>query len=251
MDCEQIQTNIESYLDGELTLSDRREFECHVSECKDCSHKLESLRSIQKMIRNTGYSDTPSTLKQNIQNQLRNYTGEEANNAAWLRWLGFGGGAFATGSFVTWMVMSFLFVAPLPITLTDEIISSHVHSLMVDHMTDVKSSDQHTVKPWFNGRVDYAPPVKNIEKSGFELLGGRLDYIQGKATAAIVHKRRAHIINTFISKNNDRDINTEPELIQRQGYNIFFWKNNALDYWVISDLNKKELSEFTFLISKP
>jgi len=251
VDCEQIQTKIESYLDGELTLSDRRDFECHVSVCTGCSHKLESMRTIQKMIRNTGYSNTPSALKRNIQNQLRDYTGEEAKNSGWLRWVGFGGGAMAAGSLATWVMMTFLFITPLQTKITDEIISSHVRSLMVDHVTDVKSSDQHTVKPWFNGRLDYSPPVKNIDKAGFELLGGRLDYLQGKVTAALVNKRRAHIINTFISKNNHSEINTEPKLIQRQGYNLLFWKKNGLDYWVISDLNQKELTEFTFLISKP
>jgi len=252
MDCEKIELNIEPYLDGELTLSDRRDFEEHVSECNQCETKLEALRTVSELINNSTYNKAPTNLKLTIQNQLRDYTGEQSEKFNFIHWFGFGTGAMAFGAFVTWLVMAVLISAPLqsPIelhaALADQIVSSHVRSLMVDHMIDVKSSDRHTVKPWFNGRVDFSPPVKDLNKQGYKLLGGRLDYIQGKAVSALVYQRRAHIINTFIFKNDVRinNLNNKKLSLHRNGYNLFSWKNNGLVYWVVSDLNKKELNDF-------
>ena len=249
MDCKQCETKLESYLDGEITLSDRRDFEEHINDCTLCKNKLESLRSVQNLVQKITYTNIPAALKKNIQNQLRDYTGEESKKTNLLHWLGFGG-AMATGSLATWVFMTFVLISPLQTQLSDEIISAHVRSLMFDHATDVKSDDRHTVKPWFNGRVDFAPPVKDLKDAGFELLGGRLDYIQNKAISALVYQRRSHTINTFILKNNDGEETTAPQLIERQGYNLLFWKNKGLDYWVISDLNKEELKEFAQLTSK-
>jgi anti-sigma factor RsiW len=248
VNCETIKKNIELYLDSELTLSDRRDFEEHITECDSCTKLLNSMQIIQNSVRNTEYINAPASLKQNIQNQLRDYTGEKSKKINWLQWLGFGSSSMAVGSFATWLLLSFIFISPVQLQLTDEIISSHVQSLMVDHMTDINSNDSHNVKPWFNGKLDFSPPVKNLESEGFTLMGGRLDYIQGKSVSALVYKRRKHIINTFIFKNNDNNPITSPQLIHRQGYNIFRWENNGLDYWIISDLNEKELNVFSQLI---
>jgi anti-sigma factor RsiW len=250
VNCEQIEKNIELYLDGELTLSDRRDFEEHITNCTNCSDKLASMRAIQNMIHNTEYSNAPSSLKLNIQNKLRDCTGEENKQSSFLNLLGIGGGSMLAGSFATWAFMSFIFITPMQTQLADEIISSHVNSLMAEHITDIKTDDRHVVKPWFNGRVDFSPPVKDLKKAGFELLGGRLDYMQGKVIAALVNKRRKHIINTFIFKNESSNIETKPQLLQRHGYNLIHWESNGLEYWVISDLNKKELSQFAQLTLK-
>lgn len=250
MNCERIENNIEPYLDGELTLSDRRDFEEHLANCSNCGDKLASMRAIQSMIHNTEYSNAPSSLKLNIQNKLRDCTGEENKQSSFLNWLGIGGGAMAAGSFATWAFMSFIFITPMQIQLADEIISSHVSSLMADHITDIKTDDRHIVKPWFNGRVDFSPPVKDLKNAGFELLGGRLDYVQGEVITALVNKRRKHIINTFIFKSENSNIKTKPQLLQRHGYNLIHWENNGLEYWIISDLNENELSEFAQLTAK-
>lgn len=247
MSCENIENNIESYLDGELTLSDRRSLEEHVACCTNCADKLASLQAIQNMVNSAGYSKAPESLKLNIQNKLRDYTGEENRQSSFLNWLGVGGGAMAAGSFATWIFMTFVFTSQVQIQLADEIISSHVSSLMVDHVTDIKTDDRHTVKPWFNGKVDFSPPVKDLKTAGFALLGGRLAYIQGKTTSVLVNKRRKHIINTFIFKSNKAEAPLGLTLIQRQGYNIINWNSSGLEYWIISDLNEKELSEFAQL----
>lgn len=250
MDCDLIEKNIEAYLDGELTLSDRRDFEEHVSACKTCTGKLESLRTLQAIVRKADYANVPSSLKNNIHNQLRDYTGEDSKTFSLRNRLGLGASAIAAGSLATWAIMTFMLTAPLQFELADEIISSHVRSLMVDHVTDIKSTDQHTVKPWFNGRVDFSPPVHDLSAAGFELIGGRLDYIRDKAVSALVYRRRAHLINTFIFKSDEDKDPIKLQHMQRQGYNLVRWSANGLAYWVISDLNKQELNEFTYLLTK-
>lgn len=250
MNCDELTTQMESYLDGELTLSDKRDVEEHLVDCANCANKLEGLRLLQQRVRETEYKNVPAGLKMNIQNKLRDVTGEQTKTTGLFKWLGIGGGAMATGSFATWALMTFVFFSPLNIQLADSIIDAHISALMVDHVTDIKNSDRHTVKPWFNGRIDFAPPIKDLSTHGFELVGGRLDYIQGKNTSALVYKRRAHIINAFIFKSDNADAVSAPQLIARQGYNLIYWTKDNLDFWLISDLNKKELNQLAQLTSK-
>ena len=247
MNCDELNSQLESYLDGELTLSDRRDVDAHLVECKSCTNKIEALRALQQQVRGANYQKVPAGLKNNIQNKLRDITGEQSNQSNLLAWLGLGGGALATGSFATWVLMTFVFLSPLHTQLADAVIASHISSLMVDHATDVKSSDRHTVKPWFNGRLDFSPPVKDLSADGFKLIGGRLDYLQGQIVAAMVYQRRAHIVNAFIFKNKDANLTTEPENMQRHGFNLVYWKQAGLDFWLISDLNPKELNQLAQL----
>ncbi len=249
MDCEVIAKNLEAYVDGELTLSDRRDLEEHLDDCDACTSRLDNMRALQKLIRSADHRNAPATLKRNIQKQMKDYTGEDNKSTGWLGWIGIAGGSLALGSLTTWIIMTFMLATSLPLQLVDEIISSHVQSLMVDHVTDVMSTDKHTIKPWFNGRIDYSPNIRNLESNGFELVGGRLDYIQGKAVSALVYKRREHIINFFVLNNTTDRSQLALNTIQRQGYNLIHWSSGRLDYWVISDLNEKELTEFTRLMS--
>jgi len=252
MECSQIEKSIELYLDSELTLSDRRDFEEHVQLCSACESKVAGLRSIQSMVSNSNINSAPASLKHKIQNQLKDYTGESQEKFSIKHWFGFGAGSMAIGSFVTWFIMALLISTPEQIQLADLVVASHVRSMMVDHKMDVLSSDRHTVKPWFNGRVDFSPTVKDLQQEGYKLLGGRLDYIQGQSVSALVYQRRAHIINAFIFKSNDKNnSNSALMSLQRDGYNLFNWKKNGLEYWVISDLNKTELNEFSLLLLDP
>jgi anti-sigma factor RsiW len=131
--------------------------------------------------------------------------------------------------------------------LTQEIISSHVRSLMADHLTDVASSDQHTVKPWFNGKVDFSPPVKDLADHGFPLVGGRLDYIANKPVAALIYHHRKHFINLFIWPSKE-GLNLGEKTVTHQGYNLIHWNKSGMTYWAVSDLNDSELQEFVQLI---
>jgi anti-sigma factor RsiW len=123
------------------------------------------------------------------------------------------------------------------------VISAHLRSLQAEHLTEVETSDQHTVKPWFNGKLDVAPPVVDLTSQGFTLLGGRLDYINGAGVAAIVYRRRRHVINLFVAPGagaEDREAKIEPV----QGFNIRRWTEQGLNFWAVSDINAEELQEF-------
>jgi anti-sigma factor RsiW len=124
-----------------------------------------------------------------------------------------------------------------------EAVSAHLRSLQPDRLTDVLSSDQHTVKPWFNGRIDLAPPVFDLTVQGFRLIGGRLDYVDGKPVAAIVYSRRVHVINVFVMPSVGAT-SSAPRLESFQGFNILRWNDQDLSLLAVSDLNPDELKEF-------
>jgi anti-sigma factor RsiW len=124
-----------------------------------------------------------------------------------------------------------------------DVFSAHVRSLQADHLTDVQTSDQHTVKPWFNGKVDVAPPVVDLTAQGFTLIGGRLDYIDGRAVASIVYRRRAHVINLFVIQ-EAASADHGAKLETMQGFNIQRWRAQGLEFFAISDINAEELNEF-------
>ncbi len=145
-----------------------------------------------------------------------------------------------------WILVSVLVRPPAEDRLAAEIISAHIRSLMADHLTDVASSDQHTVKPWFNGRLDYSLAVKDLAPSGFPLVGGRLDYVNGRAVATLIYQRRKHFINLFTWPERKAS-DTRPRQITQQGYHLFRWTRAGMSCWTISDLDKSELEQFVRL----
>ena len=130
-------------------------------------------------------------------------------------------------------------------TVLAELTSSHVRSLMANHLTDVTSTDQHTVKPWFDGKIDFAPQVKDFRDSGYPLLGGRLDYIESRSVAALVYARQKHMINLFVWPADGSD--TAPRAYERNGYHLIQWHAHGMNCWAVSDLNEKELMDFAIL----
>jgi anti-sigma factor RsiW len=127
--------------------------------------------------------------------------------------------------------------------LADEVIGNHVRSLLATHLVDVASSDQHTVKPWFNGKIDFAPDVHDFAAAGFPLVGGRLDYLNGKTVVALVYRRNQHPINLFIAPAPGK-VDTTPDILSRRGYNLIHWTRQEMEYWAVSDLNAEELHQF-------
>jgi len=132
--------------------------------------------------------------------------------------------------------------------LMSEIVSDHVRSLMATHLTDVLTSDQHTVKPWFTGKLDFSPEVRDFSADGFDLVGGRLEYVDGHDAAAIVYQRRKHVINVFMWPSSGAD--QEPRMIAQQGFDLVEWKRAGMYYCAVSDLNQQELSEFSLMLRR-
>ena len=133
--------------------------------------------------------------------------------------------------------------------IVSQVVANHVRSLLAAQLVDVVSSDQHTVKPWFDGKIDFAPEVRDLSANGFPLVGGRLDYLDGKTIAALVYHRNKHPINLFITP-APTSRTPSPTVITRRGYNVFSWTNNGMKYWAVSDLNQTELREFTELFER-
>jgi anti-sigma factor RsiW len=180
------------------------------------------------------YYEAPAALEQKIRASLRR---EAAPNMPW-RWIAIAASILLAVSAVWNFTLLRSRVAPRQL-LAENVLSAHLRSLNGTHLLDVPSTDQHTVKPWFAGKLDFSPPVKEVD--GFPLLGGRLEYFEGHSAAALVYGRRAHIVNLFVWPS----ITSTPESSQtRNGYQMRTWYGNGMTFWAVSDLNPAELADF-------
>ena len=247
MNCEETQELVGAYVDRELDLTKSLEFERHLTQCRACSERHASLLALRSAV-STLYHTAPASLQRRVTSGIRKASKSEATPRAPLvkpwRWI-----AVATSValvlVVSWIVVR-LSAGPSPDeVLAREVVSNHVRSLMVSHIADVPSSDQHTVKPWFNGKLDFSPPVIDLDEQGFGLVGGRLDYLDSRAVAALVYKRKQHVINLFIWPTDESD--RSGQTATHQGYNVIHWCQTDMSYWAVSDLNSIELREFVQL----
>jgi anti-sigma factor RsiW len=160
---------------------------------------------------------------------------------------GFAAGAALSSALAASLVLT-VFRNDREATIADEVVSAHIRSLQAGHLMDVETSDQHTVKPWFDGKVDVAPPVVDLTAEGFTLVGGRLDYIGGVPVASVVYQRRKHVINLFVAQRLGAE---HAGVVARtvQGYNVRHWSHGGLEFWAVSDLEGPELNEFVQKIS--
>lgn len=189
------------------------------------------------------YFTAPDTLKQRIKQQIS----ESKPRTAFRPWVAAAAAVILTlcGSLL-WTIISSRSRTHTDDVVAQEIVSSHVRSLMLDHLIDVPTSDTHTVKPWFNGKLDFAPEVKDFSVQGFSLLGGRLDYIDNRTVAALVYQRRKHPINLFIWTSPAAADEAERQF-SRNGYNLIYWTRSGMCYWAVSDVNNTDLHEFVQL----
>jgi anti-sigma factor RsiW len=249
MNCAEFEVLLHALIDGELDAGHAREVEAHTATCSACAEKLASFRTMREAISGAALKETaPAHLRTRIETALAIPVARVISMHGFFkptRRSFFGG--FAMGSALSAAVAASLVLTVIrnspEQTIADEVVSAHVRSLQPGHLMDVATSDQHTVKPWFNGRVDVAPPVVDLTAESFTLLGGRLDYIDSEPVAAVVYQRRKHVINLFVAQHlGARQARTASESMQ--GYNIRHWSQDGLDLWAVSDLAGEELDEF-------
>ena len=242
---ENIRELLHAYVDGELDLANARETERHLQSCADCRGTEKAIRELRSALTsNAPAYRAPAHLRKNMRAALRREA--KSSRQTLSPWL-----MFATGAAFAAVILGFVLFQTTRATRTnaivDQVVANHVRSLLAAQLVDVVSSDQHTVKPWFDGKIDFAPEVRDLSANGFPLVGGRLDYLDGKTVVALVYQRNKHPINLFITP-EPTSRSTSPTVITRRGYNVFSWTNNGMKYWAVSDLNQAELREFTELV---
>jgi anti-sigma factor RsiW len=253
LSCQTAQESIHAYVDGELDLARSLEVEQHMQKCQVCASAYRNQTMLRSAFKDSSlYHSAPPSLEKRIRSSLR----REAKSEVGRRWFGWRwlpvGVAMALVlliALVVWQAAPGLRPSGDEL-LAQEMVSNHVRSLQLEsHRTDVISSDQHTVKPWFDGKLDFAPPVKDFSSQGFPLLGGRLEYLNNRAVAALIYQRQKHYINLYIWPAEQRNASSEVAT-KRQGYNLLHWTNSGMTYWAISDLNGVELHEFARLVQE-
>jgi anti-sigma factor RsiW len=241
MKCAEAEVLIHALIDGELDAGHAREVEAHVAGCATCAQKLREFQGLrQAMTPGTLRFAAPSSLRGRIEGKLPQPQAAIASRRSVIR-------GFAIGATASALAASGLLVMVMRADddrrVLGEVVSAHLRSMQAQHLTDVLSSDQHTVKPWFNGKLDVAPPVIDLTALGFTLLGGRLDYVAAKPVAAIVYRRRVHVINLFCAPSPDAS-KRGAVMESLQGFNVRRWTENGLNLWAVSDIGAEELNEF-------
>ncbi len=253
MICQTAQEFIHAYVDGELDLARTLEVEQHMQECQVCAIAYRSQTALRSGFKDASlYYSAPRKLEKRIRSSLRREADSEVSRRSFgWRWLPIGVAATLVLllALVIWRTLPGL-RHPGDELLAQEIVSNHVRSLQLEsHHTDVISSDQHTVKPWFDGKLDFAPTVKDFSTQGFPLIGGRLEYLNNRAVAALIYQRQKHYINLYIWPAEQSNAASEVAA-KRLGYNLLHWTSPGMNYWAISDLNGVELHEFARLVQE-
>jgi anti-sigma factor RsiW len=249
MTCDEANILLHALIDGELDAGHAREVEAHIATCPSCAAELAAYRQMREAMGKVNLRFTaPASLRQRIDAALPKAKSAPApsnvtplaSRRSVLR-------GFAMGSALSALAATGLVAVVLrnddQQLIESEIVSAHLRSLQPGHLIDVVSTDQHTVKPWFNGKLDVSPPVIDLTAQGFTLIGGRLDYVDARAIGAVVYKRRAHVINLFVAQTSSTA--RKPAKIETiQGFNIRRWSDRGLNYWAVSDIGADELAEF-------
>jgi anti-sigma factor RsiW len=249
LNCRGIRTLIHGYVDGELDLMTSLRVERHLQRCPECAQAQANLQEIRASIKSSDLqTQTPPGLAKRLQSAVR-----QASRAGRPRLLRTGpllavAASLALMMTAVWGLPRVRLSRPDDSFLIREVVAGHVRSQMLpSHQFDVASADPHTVKPWFEGKLDFSPPVKDLADQGFPLVGGRLDYLHNRAVAALVYQRRKHSINLFTWPSSPDDEGM-PRTAARQGFHLIRWTGSKMTYWAVSNLNEGELEEFVRLI---
>ncbi|HSY74172.1 MAG TPA: anti-sigma factor [Dongiaceae bacterium] len=248
MNCQQARPLIDFYADGELDAAGILELEKHFHDCPACALAWRNAQTLKKSLKQDSlFFTAPTGLRRRIKVELDSQVETKSRWNFWnWNWLTAATSGFATACLV--LLLTMMLTRPsAQQQFTQEIVSSHIRSLMENHLLDVVSTDQHTVKPWFDGKLDFAPDVKDFAAQGFPLVGGRLDYLNDRAVAALVYRRNKHLINVFVWPAQGANTGKTENL---RGYSVISRDVNGFHYCLVSDLNEKELGELADLLGK-
>lgn len=239
-DCDEIRLLIQADLDGELRPAEAARIAAHLERCPRCAETQGDLATLSARVRDEVPSYPASEdFRRALAARLAAATPKPAprTRRPMLLGAGFGMGFAVAAS------LALLFLPIGAAQLPDEIVASHIRALQPGHLMDVVSTDQHTVKPWFDGRLAFAPPVKDLASIGFPLAGGRLDYLAGRTAAAMIYRRAQHVIDLYAFDGTDLPAGLVPSG-SRDGYNFIRWTENGMTFWAVSDLNAQEMEQF-------
>ncbi|MBQ1543145.1 MAG: anti-sigma factor [Caulobacteraceae bacterium] len=254
---------LQAHADGELDAANALALEAHLRSCAACAEELARIDALRALLAAPELDHpAPEALRERIEAMIdaeaareaaARQAPEPASPRPRRRGAGLAGGAMAFGrswggGLVAGLALSAAAVLVLPRTTgidsEDQFVASHVRSLSLDsHLVDVATSNRHVVKPWFNGKIDFAPPVPELAAFGFPLVGGRLDYVDGREVAVIVYKRRLHAINLFVRPAGALTLPVGVAA-KHDGYSLVRWTAGGMEFWAVSDMDLKELELF-------
>ena len=259
MDCKQSQEYMSAYLDGELGPSESAQLSAHLEGCRQCRTMQEELHALRALV---GHEATrhraPEYLRHRIRaaiktEQQRSAIGKPTRSGGIKRWpwawINLGLAGLSTAAFA--LTLNLYWSQPsAEDQLDQELVASHYRALMPDHLSDVVSTDQHTVKPWFTGKLDYSPPVYDLAQQGYPLLGGRLDYVNHRPVAAMAYGHRKHIINLYVwpIAAEGKAGAVARHTASSQAYQLLRWRQGEMEFSAISDVNGQDLAEFARLL---
>ena len=247
MSCDESRKLLNAYVDGELDVVHTLDIEKHLEGCPACARAVENQQMLGAALRSGElYHQPPRGLASRVESALAR--GVRSNAPSRVNWSMLAAAAAL-------LIIGFLLDRAIPFPsrrastdqVTQEVLDSHLRSLMPGHLSDVASSDQHTVKPWFAGKLDFSPPVSDFADQGFRLTGGRLDSLEGRSVAVLVYQRRQHIINAYVWAEANVPASGVSS-VERQGYNILHWTHGGLTWCLSSDLNAAELRKLADLL---
>jgi anti-sigma factor RsiW len=256
MNCGECHDFIDPYIDNELDVAAAILVKQHLRDCPHCQPLLESRKALRALLDNPELQfEVPDSLRRKIQSALPAATSSAKHRSgrrSVIPW--FSVPLALAAAFAVMLGLVFLYQGATPDrsrgnALAVEVISSHVRSLLATHLLDVPSTDQHTVKPWFDGKLKFSPPVQDFTNRGFRLIGGRLDYVNGRDVAALVYQRNKHIINLFIWPLESGRL-AAVQAFAKDGYNVLHWDRNGFEFWAVSDVSAGDLRAFADLEMK-